>query len=409
MLRILVFLFVVSTSFDAFTFPFFRPTDTFSRVIGIILFTLFLAWLPALKPSARLFSRELRWFYLFAAVTAVEEVFLLNFMFPQQGEFRGYLAYLQLFALMFILQDLTRDVRIYKAVVVAVLMSYTTMSILTTFNVGIVTYTDTPSVIRVGVVGINLNQLAYFYAVIAVCIVSWLLAEGNLQSVSGFAKLGVLCFLILGIARSGSRAGAVAFVVGFLVTSFVNIRVKRVSRYFLLMPVLVAGLSYFLLEHGAVLERMTRTIEYGDTGYRDKLLEEGLDLARQSPIVGYGTMYGRVLGPAVGFKNIAAHDTYLQIILSFGILGLVPFLLGSCTLVRLLWRRRDSVWGGMWFSVLVMTLVFGFAGHFGDNKVFWILLVLLANVDVVEHRWASCCSPARLRSGGQGRVLKELA
>jgi O-antigen ligase len=129
--------------------------------------------------------------------------------------------------------------------------------------------------------------------------------------------------------------------------------------------------------------RIQATLYEQDFGSRDRLAEAAVVLARRHPLIGVGPGYAKELGRIMGWGRIAAHNTYLQVILSFGLLGFLPFLGGFTMILRGAWRVRGSPWGGIWFAILAMTFAFAIVGNMGYNKSFWIILALGANAPLM--------------------------
>jgi len=406
-LRWTLLLFVFSTVFDSFAIEFFGPSDTLSRILGISLLLVFMATALTFPEKLRWLGKDLKWFVAFFLITAAEELYRALVTANIRYELIAYFTYVQLFVMFLIFRDVTRDPRAYKGVLGVFLLTYIPGAVLTVFNLSLVTEAGQEEG-RLGLAGINLNMLAFVYSVIAVCIVTWLFATTRPFSKRGIAAIAAAGFLVIAIGRTGSRGGAIALVIGLLITTMLNVRAKRIPAYLLLVPIIVGGTAYFLGTEEVLVSRLNATLSAGDTGARGEIVESGIRLALERPLIGFGTTYGMELSRAVGYDYlIAAHNIYLQIFLSFGMIGFVPFFVGLASVVGVVWRLRDSVWGSMWLAVLMMTLVFGVVGHFADAKYFWIMIALAANAGVMVQStpsWATMQGNMR-RISRRGREL----
>jgi len=385
-LRIVVGIFVFTTIFDSFTFTFLDKRDNLAQLVGIVLAALFLV---VRGFHLRFRERDLRWFLVFFAITAVEELIRYGGLGPSAAAFslRNYFSYFQVFILFIIFRDLSRDPRVFRGVMTVFFLTYFGGALLT--DLGIQTVTKEAAGGRVGLVGVNLNGYAFSLAVIVVASVSWALARWPRLGWKGWILMASLFVLLPVIASTGSRGGALALVFGLFVALVLNIRLRRVPVYLVLVPVFLGAVLHVMLNTEIMQRRIHATFYEQDYGSRDTLAEASLVLFRQHPFMGSGPGYVEDLGRIMGREKIAAHNTYLQMLLSFGLLGTLPFLVAFGSTLYAAWRVRGSPWGGIWFAILAMTAAFGMTGHLGYNKHFWMMLAMGGNVGtlIAPVRW----------------------
>jgi len=291
---------------------------------------------------------------------------------------RYYSSYGQVFILYVILRDLARDPRVFQGITIVFFLTYFGGSLLTDLGVTVVTAGTEGG--RVGLVGFNLNAYAFGLAVIVAGGFSWALARWPRLGWKGWLFMGSLAVLVPAIASTGSRGGAVALVFGLFVAIVVNMQLRRLPVYVFLVPVVLGAVFHVMLNTEVLQRRVEATLYEHDYGARDVLAEGSLVLFRQDPLIGPGPGYMEALGRLTGRSRIAAHNTYLQILRSFGILGTLPFFVAYGLTMNIAWKARGSAWGGVWFTILAMTMAFGMVGHLGYDKHFWIILALGSNV-----------------------------
>jgi O-antigen ligase len=147
----------------------------------------------------------------------------------------------------------------------------------------------------------------------------------------------------MGLTFSYTRTGFMGLSVA---TLYLAIRRKLPIVPITILGLLAAGVASFYIPP-ALIERMTSSkyLEEGSTPFRRDLFYGGVELFKQKPILGYG--YGqfgplfvklRQAGESVevieqlideGFEDLhdlRCHNTYLEVAIEYGLIGLVPFL-----------------------------------------------------------------------------------
>jgi len=398
-LRAVAMLFVFATIFDSFTFSFFEKSDNLAQIVGFVM-----AWLFVILRLRKLKieGKDFKWFLVFFVITALEEV-VRSFTLGPVGaarSVRNYFSFFQAFLLYIIMRDVSADSRVFRGVMAVFYLTYLCGSVLTDLGWQVVTKEVAGG--RTGLVGQNLNAFAFSLAVITVVIISWALAHWPRLGFGGWLAVGSLFVLVPAIAETGSRGGLVALVFGLLVGGVVTARGKRVPFHVVFVPVVLGVVLHVMMGTEVMHRRIDATLYEHDYGTRDVLAEGSMVLFKRHPILGVGPAYVGALGRVLGLKGgLAAHNTYLQMLLSFGIVGTVPFLIAFGMSVLRLWRLRGPPWVGIWFAVLAMTAAYGVTSHLGYNKHFWIILALAANSPLMGRR-VPARVPVRHRSMAGG-------
>lgn len=374
-LRVLVVFFVVSTVFDSFTFPFLDKSDNLAQLIGLLLAALFLVFRVR---YLRFRERDFRWFGLFFVLTAVEEIirFMTFDTTMASSSLLAYSSYVQVFILYVIIRDLSKDSRVFRGITITFFLTYFGAAMLISLGVKMATVERG---MREGLVGVNLNGFAFSLAVIVVGCISMAVFRWPRLGMRGWFLVSCLIILVPILARTGSRGGALALMFGLFGVFVINIELKRVPAYFILVPLILGGVLYVILTTEVMHERIDATINRQDFGTRDKLAESSFRLLKQHPIIGLGPDYVRALGMSMGTRRLAAHNTYLQLLLSFGFIGFIPFGIAIFLGIRRLWRLRSLEWPTIGLGVVFVLVAEGVSLHLAYDKSFWIILALLAN------------------------------
>ncbi|MFC2171122.1 O-antigen ligase family protein [Acidobacteriota bacterium] len=377
-LRIIVYLFVFSTIFDSFSFSFIRSSDNISRILGFCMLCAFLLFRAT---KIRIVEKDLKWHLVFFLLIFLEEIYR-GFSLSNAGlllSFRHYFSYFQVLLMYFIIRDVTHDSRAIRGIMSVYFLTYLTISLMNNFNLSSFTATHGD---RIGVVGTNHNVLALLYATILICIFSWLLVSWSGYFWQNILLITAGASMLIGLVRTGSRGGTLALVMGLLVATFTHLRLRRLPAYIILLPLVCGGALYAIMTSDVLTKRIEMTLEEGDST-RTELTQDSLELFKEKPLIGHGSSYVEILGNRLGRGPIASHNTYLQILLSFGILGFMPFIIGIAYTIKSAWNKRFSVWSGMFFTVLLATLIFAIFGHLGYKKHFWIMIALTSNIGVM--------------------------
>lgn len=379
-LRAAAVLFVVSTIFDSFTFSFLEKSDNMAQLVGFAMAGLFLVFRGR---YLRFREKDLLWFVVFFGITVVEEMVRYATLSTSMASssLTAYFSYAQVFVLYIIIRDISKDPRVFRGLSAAFLLTYLISAGLISLGVRMVTV---EAGMREGLVGVNLNGFAFSLAVIVVGIISRSVFRWPRLRTSGWVLVAMLLILVPILAKTGSRGGALALIVGLLGAFLVNIRLKRVPAYFLLVPLVLGGVMYVMLTTEVMHERLDATFYHHDYGTRDQLAEQSFRLLKKHPILGPGPAYAQELGMSLGTTRLAAHNTYLQVLLSFGFFGFVPFAIAVYLGTRRLWRFRFLEWSAIGLGVVFVLLAEGVSLHLAYDKSFWIILALLANAHRVD-------------------------
>jgi O-antigen ligase len=354
----------------------FAVTDVpFARTLaGIIGMLLLGAFVLVRVHHRRFLDLPGRFIFVFIVLTSVLEVARIG------GPNEGVLTYMQFFqvaVLYLIVFDLALDPRAVRAMGGAFLLSTTAMSLVS--HLGIDALSVGAEGQRSGVSGLNLNDQAFLYALCIVIVVGWVLSQWPRFGVREVFLGAAAMSMLLALVRTASRGGAAAMLVGVATCLMIHLRRGKLSAYVTVVPALLLGIGVALLSAEVLQARTEKMIEVGDTGLRVELAHAGFGMFVKRPVFGWGVRYSRDLGESLRLgRAIAAHNTFLQFLLSFGLVGFLPWAVAVTMTVVLAWRCRGSPWGAILAALLVTALATACVQNLGYSKHFWIVLGIAA-------------------------------
>jgi O-antigen ligase len=356
--------------------PFLR---TPFAIIGV---TLSVLWLAIHLKSLKLRNGpELRAMLMLCIFSLI---WLLNYATdPNQRlltAFSYFMGFAQPVILFFIVSDLIRRMEITYLVWSFFILMTLLMAFLTLFVPGLSVEGGDG---RFGLAGINLNRLAFAYAM-SLLTLFWLILRYPRA-----VFRGLWTPLIVGIATAliswcfiaaGSRGVFLAFCGGLILLAFLELDRRTIPSYiFLFLPGL-AGFVWAILESGVILNRLAQALEGADMGMRDILLRQAIDLASQSPWTGHSYTYYSKLGIASGLgRPIDVHNGIFQIVLPLGYPALFIWFWFLSSLGTRLWKQRRNPTARLFFILFCFNLAFMLIGGVASNTTFWIFLACAAN------------------------------
>ena len=380
-MRVLAVLFVVATFLDWVRLSSFMFADNPATILGLALLAGFIGYRYRALTQV---NRRNAWFVAFIVVTALEEIPRYFILGPTlwTRSFVSYLQYVQVVVLYVIFFDLAKDPRVIRSVGKAFVACAAVMS----FGVNLsLPWMAAEQVGRYGVKSINLNFQAFIYALAIVAVFCWVLARWPRVRWGELFAVVAAGSMLVALAKTGSRGGAAALLLGVGAATVVYLRRRRLSAYILVVPLALAGIGAGLLTSEIMTERTQATIGEGDTGLRVELTRSGMELFREQPFIGWGSSFSRFLGAHMDLgRAIGAHNAYLQTLLAFGLIGFIPWVVGLARAFLDAWWERASPWGGMLVALIVTMLSFCAVSNMAYSKYLWILLAFAGNAGVMS-------------------------
>jgi O-antigen ligase len=184
---------------------------------------------------------------------------------------------------------------------------------------------------------------------------------------------------VVGVLLTGSRAGLIILLLACTYPALCLLRRTKHSQLGIVIAVLCMACTIHYVSPKVSFHRFAtigEELSRGDLNGRGTVWKNGLQLFRENPVFGIGA--GGFSGSVSGNLRIAAHNTYLEVLVEHGIVGLLVFL---GIVFGLLWRTKKfpaeerMLWRvviGAWM-LLVMTL------SWENREYTWLI-------------WALCCS-----------------
>jgi O-antigen ligase len=236
--------------------------------------------------------------------------------------------------------------------------------------------------------GVDPNDLAL--ALVVSIPMAWFLASATRKTWVALLYYIYIGAAIFAILLTSSRGGVIAATVSLLIVPLTWVRQKRSRKFIvaaLTFTALSAGLKYVPEESLARISTTGADVRQGTLDARRYIWVVGLAKFTDHPIVGVG---GSAFRTAVSDDipdGIVAHNTFLSVLVEYGVVGAGLFLLIVVEIFLLIWhmpRNRRAVW-----AVSFMALGIGmFALSWLEYKPPWLLISLL-----LVHASAPCDQP----------------
>lgn len=174
--------------------------------------------------------------------------------------------------------------------------------------------------------------------------------------------LKLVTLLIIGAAIfiPGGRVGMAAFALMLaLLTSLGALRrsTVRASIYWLLATILTVMIALVFAEELRLTALLSGSLSEGTTG-RSEGWKYGWDIFTQNPIFGVGEYVADVVGRSAGYG--AVHNTLLNSLVKFGVVGTLPLMLVFGWLFTRLYSRRRNAMSH--YPTLIAALMFACIG-----------------------------------------------
>jgi O-antigen ligase len=326
---------------------------------------LFLRWPP------RGFWCFAVYLYLFAAFAAleptkyrseaVEKVFVLA-----QLVLLGWIAY-----------NLLRDGRVAERALLSLVFACALLAFLQISGIAAHRVDVGARVERVTAFGFHPNNLARVLTVGLLALVG--LAYGRARAALR-PYVVVPIFVVMGVAlvQTGSRGALVALGVGLLMFVAGGGSVWTKVRNALAVLLVLGFLGWVAFQSDIMRARFERTMEEGDLARREVIYPSAWEIFQERPLAGWGPVsstfeLGSRLGhPEEDSKN--PHNLILYTLVTTGLLGTIPLLVGIGYAARTAWRSRRGSQGVLPLALVATVLVANMSGLWLFNKLHWLVM-----------------------------------
>lgn len=379
LIRLFVYLFIISLPFNQFTTKIITPTDNFTKYAGFLLIIMFF----------------LVYKFRFSFPTISSRLFLLFFVYTSALEFFRYLyidsiyqrsllsaafQHFQVAGLFFVFANVTRDKKVVYRIIDIFIVINIIKALILTFNLKMFMVGFERETGRYGILGENLNQTALYLSLTLFIFLSRLINRKKFDGTVIFYILAI-ALLAYAITKTGSRGGAIVLLAGVILIFAKHFNTQNFFKNVLLISTIVYFAVTFITET-TLYERFLDVFRKRDTGYRLELINASFELLKENYVIGFGSHYPEILGNYLGKTRIQAHNTYLQLLMSFGVIGFLLFLIAFAWLFKEIYYNQNNLIGS---TILIMFITFLFSfgtSGLAANKTLWVFLAIFSNITI---------------------------
>jgi O-antigen ligase len=231
---------------------------------------------------------------------------------------------------------------------------------------------------RVTALGFNPNNLARILALGLIALFG--LTYGARKSLlrPRYVALPLMGVLGVAIVQTGSRGGLLALSAGLLIFVLSGATLRSKLRNLAAVTLVLGFFAFVALQSETMRGRFEKTLEEGDVARREQIYPSAWEMFKEKPLVGWGAItstyeLGSRLGhPEEDSKN--PHNLILYALVSSGLVGALPLLLGIGLVVWSAWRARKGLHGMLPLSMVVVVLVANMSGLWLYNKMHWLVM-----------------------------------
>lgn len=376
--QLTLMLFTASLPFEAADLGFASGSLSIARIGGLLFFASYFWYCGPLNRHVSIppVSRGLRWFLVFFGF------YLLNGFFGDTSfltDLRGRLiTFVQLGILFWFASDLLKDEILARNVALCFALACVVFALGTIFEIpGF--YEDYQGEGRSTALGTNPNEAGQNMAIAGVILVGLSLSDAFHRSYVRLLLPTAAIFLLMAMAKTGSRGATLAFVAGCLLYALPQVGSRKLLSKVVLVALGFLGLGYFIYQNPELVERWQATYYESNTAGREDIFEVALSMIMERPIFGWQTVGGYAeLGRRLGLlaQERDTHNLLLALLVEVGLVGTIPFVMGFFNSMRSAWIARRANLGLLPIAALIVVIVCGFSGNTLTWKIQWLLLAL---------------------------------
>ena len=181
----------------------------------------------------------------------------------------------------------------------------------------------------------------------------------------------------IAIVQNGSRGGMIALGAGLLALALgrgsLAIRVGNAT-------VVLVALGFLVWESSQSEGMRNRFLQTAETGFmagRERIYPTALRMVLERPLTGWGPLNNMYeLGNRLPEQHIPRRDTHnlvLEVLTATGLLGFVPFAIGTWLCLRAAWRARGGAEGTLPLALLVALLVANMSANWIATPLLWLV------------------------------------
>jgi len=211
--------------------------------------------------------------------------------------------------------------------------------------------------------------------------------------------------IALAIVKGGSRGSMLAFIIGLWTFTVAGRTIEMKLKNTVVATVAVVVLGWAAWQSPLVQARFEKAENLNLAG-REEIFPIAGRMFLEKPLWGWGPAQNKYeiasrLPPLEGFTRRDSHNLVLEVVTSTGLLGAVPFFLGTGLCLWGAWKARRGIYGVMPVAMAATMMAANMAGNYIAFKLYWVVLALGAAAGslmprrpAVRARWAARGIPA---------------
>ena len=230
--------------------------------------------------------------------------------------------------------------------------------------------------VRITALGQNENHIAMILSGGIIALLG--LAYGRAHTTRWARALAwpVVGAIAIAIVQGGSRGGVLALGAGLLALTLGGASVATRLRNAVAVLVALGFLIWVSYQFVGTRNRFLQTAETGFMAGRERIYPTALRMVLEHPLTGWGPLNNMYeLGNRLPEQHVPRRDTHnlaLEVLTSTGLLGMVPFALGTWLCLRAAWRARRGVEGTTPFALLTVVLMVNMSGNWIATPLLWL-------------------------------------
>jgi O-antigen ligase len=399
-------LFIFSLPFEATDLGFMSGSLSLARLSGLLFFAFYFLHY-GLFPNGRSFAqfpRAMGWFLLYATIFAVNA--LLRPVEAEGSNLTLVFTLAQLLMFFWLTSDLLKTENMMRLA----LLTYASACVLLAIGMvgGLPGFSSAIGEGRVEAIGDNPNASGQHFVLAALVLLGLILNGTFKRWVTNKVLIPLATMVLLaGMVATGSRSAIVAFIIGCGTYLFPRVGSRRILISAILGAFGIGAAVYMIAKNPDFVERWQATYYDEDWAGRQDIYGSAIEMILEEPILGWG--------PAGAFAELGrrvnwvggrdAHNLMLDLLMSVGIVGAIPFLVGLGLCVRAAWKARSTALGMLPLALITANL----AASMGHTNLTWkpqwfVLALTCAVASVASSRRSGAARLSRAMMARTARL-----
>jgi O-antigen ligase len=286
---------------------------------------------------------------------------------------------LQLMIIFWMAYNLMRDDHTAAGALVTLVASCSVMSVLNAFGLTVTTDATMSKLGRLTAYGMDSNQLGGMLSLGLLTLVGLIVSLKREWIRPRSLLWPIAPLLAITLVQTGSRGALLAFGAGLSVLTLRKGTLLSKVRNVCLVLLGIGFFFWLAFQSDIVRHRFMVTLEEGEMSEREQIYPAAWQLFMEKPVIGWGPVTNTIeLGTRLGLygheDRIDAHNLILYVITATGIVGAIPFFLGTFLCVNAAWKARGGAHGILPLAMVVTLLTSDMSVSGLNWKQHWLVL-----------------------------------